>query len=304
MSENRPLESPREQNEQCTKPCQSRTVGLDPGPTVSPAESRIKTAKLGASGGVQAAPFHIERKSTSAWWCGEFAPPRQLIHMPSSFSQRSRLIDLIDPILEREYQSPRHGNLADPTSELIYVLLSVRTRIESVRPFVLRPMKRVPAMDKMADAAAIRIQRAIEPLGLSQKRSEQLLQIATRVRGDFGTFCLKRLKRMPTEEALDDSARLTRCGGEGCTMCRTLLACAELAPMDVNATRVLTRVGALPRTATPEKAYKLVDRLMAPEVTYRLHVNLVAHGKKCRARNPACSVCSLIELCRYAIRGR
>ena len=53
----------------------------------------------------------------------------------------------------------------------------------------------------------------------------------------------------------------------------------DIAPMDTHAIRIMHRIGILP-DKIPASAHRIVDNLLPMEWHHRLHVNLVAHGKR------------------------
>lgn len=217
---------------------------------------------------------------------------------------RRRLLERIDAILERVYQSPRHGNYREPTTELFYLLLSVRTRISDVRPRLRELKQHCGTWDRLADARPEDLIPTLAPLGFGAKRSSLVIKVARRIRKDTGKVNLGFLKRKLPADALT-YLRSSPFVGEKVARCVALYSLdADISPMDANATRVLCRVGVLPRDIIPKRAHVWIDRLVAKGGSYRLHVNLVAHGHtQCRALSPLCEGCELASLCRFFRTG-
>src|SRR6185503_14173316 len=72
----------------------------------------------------------------------------------------------------------------------------------------------------------------------------------------------------------------------------------DISPMDTHATRVLRRFGLLPPAVTDTLAHRTLDERLPTRMAYRLHVNLVAHGRAaCQAKKPACEKCPLLARC-------
>lgn len=64
--------------------------------------------------------------------------------------------------------------------------------------------------------------------------------------------------------------------------------------------RVTRRLGWIPQNATVEHAHDLLAALIPPRLYYRLHLNLIEHGRAiCHARLPRCEVCPLQHVCEY-----
>lgn len=223
---------------------------------------------------------------------------------PVTHSARRELLRRADSILEREYASPRHGNYRDPTTELFYILLTVRTRISDVPPLLRRLRRRCHRWDAILDIPDPELLTILEPLGFGQKRCSVLREVATRIRDDFGSVSLARLRRWPKEKALEYLRSLPFVG-EKIARCVAMYSLdADVSPMDSNTTRVLSRIGVLPRGISPKAAHKWMDALTPPKCAYRIHVNSVAHGQMtCTARYPRCDACALQPHCRFARTG-
>jgi endonuclease III len=218
---------------------------------------------------------------------------------------RRVLLDAIDPIIEETHRSPRHGNYRDPTTELFYLLLTVKTRIADVRPHLQALKCRCGSWNELADIHPDELRSILDPLGFGKKRAALVVAVANRIRHDFGRVSLVPLKSMPLERVLDYLRSLPFVG-EKVARCVALYSMdADISPMDANATRVLARVGVLPRGIEPKQAHPWIDRLVQPGASYRLHVNLVAHGVRvCRPAGPRCPECALAPRCRWARTGR
>lgn len=224
--------------------------------------------------------------------------------MTVALIDRQKLLIWADGKLEAVYASPRHGNLKDPTSELIYLLLTVKTRILDVRPYYLKLRKLSGGWKDLPNVDPDILQKIIEPLGLSEKRTDQLISISGRLKQDFGRVSLSPLRKMSTIDAI---AYLKSLPGVGTKIARCVALYslgADISPMDVNATRVLSRLGVLPRDIVPENAHAWMDRLTPERSAYRIHVNLISHGGRvCVSKNPHCELCPLIHKCRFYFTG-
>lgn len=197
------------------------------------------------------------------------------------------------------------GNHKNPTTELFYLLLTVKTRIADARPHLRALKKLCGTWNQLPDVPPDKIRPILDPLGFGAKRTKILMVVADRIRHDFSCVSLNRLKRQPIETSLA-YLRTLPFVGEKVARCVALYTLnGDISPMDTHATRVLSRTGVLPRDIDPKKAHAWIDRLVEPGASYRLHVNLLAHGQQCcKAIAPQCTHCPLILFCRYARLGR
>jgi endonuclease-3 len=74
--------------------------------------------------------------------------------------------------------------------------------------------------------------------------------------------------------------------------------------VDTHVYRVGSRLGLLPEQASFEQAHDEMLRVVDPEDSYELHINLIRHGRAvCRPR-PRCEQCELRRMCPYWRRLR
>jgi endonuclease III len=211
----------------------------------------------------------------------------------------------LDELLESEYRSPTLGNLADPTDELFYILLTKKThpRVYTViyekLASAFRPWEKLLASDPEQVAAILR------PLGMSRVRATQICSIAEKLNSDFGEVSLKSLRWLPCPQA---RAYLLTLPGVGEKSARCVLMYSlghDISPMDTHATRVLARFGLLPPRASPRDGHAVLDDRLPLGMARRLHVNLVAHGRAvCGAKQANCSVCPATRRCWTAAHPR
>ncbi len=64
--------------------------------------------------------------------------------------------------------------------------------------------------------------------------------------------------------------------------------------------QLLPLAEAIPQKATVAQAHELLAALVPPRLYYRLHLNLIEHGRAiCHARQPHCAPCPLKRVCEY-----
>jgi endonuclease III len=115
-----------------------------------------------------------------------------------------------------------------------------------------------------------------------------------------GRLDLSFLRTVEIEEAREFLMTLKGVGPKTAA-CVLLFACQRpVFPMDTHILRITRRLGLIPEICSDGQAHQLMERLIPPGKHYSLHVNLIRHGRSiCRAQNPGCDKCSLIEHCEY-----
>jgi endonuclease-3 len=74
-------------------------------------------------------------------------------------------------------------------------------------------------------------------------------------------------------------------------------------PVDTHIHRIAMRLGLVDPKSTAEETCEQLTPVIAPEDRYEMHVLLIEHGRKtCRARNPQCERCVLLQLCPFGER--
>jgi len=141
-------------------------------------------------------------------------------------------------------------------------------------------------------AAAIRIG------GLANIKASRIQQILTQILEDWGELSLDTLRKLSVDKAYEYLEGLPGVGPKTAA-CVLLFALRMPAlPVDTHVLRVSRRLGlVLPRVGA-EKAQKLLESLLPPELYYPFHLNFIQHGRTlCKARRPQCQACPLLIRC-------
>jgi endonuclease-3 len=79
--------------------------------------------------------------------------------------------------------------------------------------------------------------------------------------------------------------------------------CRPVLPVDTHVHRIAQRLGLIAMSVSAESAHEVLQEMVPDELVYSFHVNLVTHGRRvCKARNPACDACVLLENCPWGRR--
>ena len=207
----------------------------------------------------------------------------------------------ITSLLGRRYGTPDLGNKTDPVDELVYIILSRRTREGAYQAAFDALKARYATWEELADAPPTRSRTSIGFSGLGRRKA-QSLKLA------LGAL----IDQLRSLHARAD-AFLGRRGGTRDFLCSLpeigpkSAACVMMCsldrpafPVDAHVGRVLERLGTF-RAVGIELAgtdHKVKQRLLwdavPPVLRYPLHVNLLVHGRAiCLPGQPAAvSACS------------
>lgn len=202
-------------------------------------------------------------------------------------------------VLERTHGSPRHGNKANPLDELVYIILSTRTRDASFRATYLQLKRTFRSWNDATEADRSQLERILAPGGLSRLKADQLLRIFAALRMRFGAVTLAPLRTMEDHEA---EAFLTSLPGVAAKIAKCVLMYSlarPVLPVDVHVHRLASRLG-LRTKKRPDTSQDLIEEAVPLALRYGFHVNAVAHGRTvCTPVKPRCEVCPLTAYCQY-----
>ena len=208
-------------------------------------------------------------------------------------------IHKVSELLERTYKNPRHGNPRRPLDDLIYIILSTRTRDLKFRTTFKDLKKAFPSWDRLRSRKRSTLERIIIPAGLGRLKAAQIIDIIAVLRRRFGRATLAPLAKMTDAEA---EHILISLPGVGPKVAKCVLMYAlgrDVLPVDVHVHRLATRLGFRTKKR-PDTSQELIESAVPPELRYSFHVNAVAHGRAvCMSQRPRCDMCPISKWCRY-----
>jgi endonuclease-3 len=188
----------------------------------------------------------------------------------------------------------------DPLSQLINTILSQNTSdVNRDRAFeTLR--SRFPTWEHVRAASVAQIEDAIRIGGLAAIKAPRIKAILERIHRERGDLSLDFLVDRPVAEARDWLTSLTGVGHKTAS-CVLLFAMGKPAfPVDTHVHRVTRRLGLVSLKSSPQRTHQLLETMVAPELYYAMHLNLITHGRRvCKSQRPRCYDCPLEDLCDF-----
>jgi len=154
--------------------------------------------------------------------------------------------------------------------------------------------------NQVANAPIDQVERAIRISGLSNIKAPRIQAILRQIKSERGKIDLQFLAQMNDREAYEYLRHFKGVGPK--TACCTLLFAFGKAmfPVDTHIHRIARRLKLVKPKATAEQTQKILEPAIAPNQRYEMHVLLIEHGRKtCRAINPRCPECVLVDLCPF-----
>lgn len=213
-------------------------------------------------------------------------------------SDSTHLLRKAERLLAGRYETPRLGNKRAPISEIVFIIISARTRGSEHEAAYRRLRARFRTWAAVRDAPLLQIRQSIQKAGLSRIKALQIRQVLRQLTRDFGRLSAASLRR------LDDSsleAYLASLPGVGIKTARCVMLYSfdrTVFPVDTNSMRLFENLGIISSPLRFEYAQDPLQRLVPSEIRYSLHVNAVAHGRQtCIPAAPKCYACPIAHLC-------
>jgi len=204
--------------------------------------------------------------------------------------------------LASAYPDTNLGNKDDPFEELVYVVLSTRTREEYYQAAFQRLKEVVGNWNCLPEASIKELEEAISSAGLASKKAGSLVDAAEQIREDVGEVSLDFLYEMDTRAA---DLWLRKLPGVGVKTARCILMYSmkrPVFPLDTHCRRVSTRIGWFdaPDRAVPLRRIRMIESAIPAELRQPLHVCQIQHGRTvCSPQDPDCDSCAVSEFCEF-----
>lgn len=214
----------------------------------------------------------------------------------------------IDALLRQEYGDrggPPHGDLV---GELVNTVLSQATNDHNRDRAYASLRRAFPEWAQVAEAPAAEVAAAIRMGGLADQKAPRIKELLRSFghgepKGATSTTSpppdlLEAASTLPIDQAVAALCTLPGVGPKTAA-CALLFALGRPAfPVDTHIHRLALRLGLIPPRSNAVKAQNLLQAVIPPELALRLHLNLIAHGRRvCRPSRPRCNSCVLSGIC-------
>ncbi len=193
---------------------------------------------------------------------------------------------------------------ADPLSELIATILSQNTTDHNSHRAYASLRSSFKTWDQVRKAKVDKIADAIRSGGLADIKAQRIRDVLNRIYRENRRLDLSFLKRWKTER-IKLYLKGFKGVGDKTIACVLLFSLKRpVMPVDTHVLRVSKRLGLVPQKADAGRTEAVLENLVPKSLFYQFHLNLIQHGREvCKARNPRCDVCVLLEDCDYG-RGK
>jgi len=217
-------------------------------------------------------------------------------------------IERIAALLDEEYGRPQYDPKHGPLDELVLTILSQNTAAVNYTRAFAELRRRFGSWDEVRLAKPEEIEQAIRSGGLAAIKARRIKGLLEEVYSKQGALDLGFLSRMADEDALEYLLQFDGVGPKTAACVLMFSLGRPVFPVDTHVHRIAKRLGLIGPLTTAEAAQIVLQGMIPGGLVYSLHVNLVRHGRKvCRAGNPLCEDCVVLELCpagqAFLVRG-
>ncbi len=228
-------------------------------------------------------------------------------------SLRERLTDdvlvplrIINEILKVQFGSPGLGNQENLVDELVYILLTRRSKIEDAKKHLKAIKEKYSIWQDVAFAPPDELKATIMGGGLEDHKVKFIQGSLQFIYEKFGRIDETDFASMSDWELDQFLQELPGVGKKTAACILMYVRGADIFPADTHCLRVLDRLGIFKdfglvwRQEDHKKAQKeLPLLLMPPHIRSDLHRNLVMLGKEICKQTPECDRCELKKFCAY-----
>ncbi|MFH0817478.1 MAG: endonuclease III [Candidatus Micrarchaeota archaeon] len=208
-------------------------------------------------------------------------------------------IDSIYFLLSKAYGTPKKENF-DSIETLVLTILSQNTNDKNRDIAYSRLRKKFRSWESIRKAPLASIEGAIRQAGLSKSKSRSIKLALGKIKKEQGKYSLEFLRKKSLEDARQYLLSFKGVGPKTAAVVLCFSLDKPAFPVDTHIYRVSKRLGLIHEKTTVEKAHKLLEATITPELRYSLHFLLIKHGREiCHARTPECPKCALRKICAY-----
>jgi endonuclease III len=212
----------------------------------------------------------------------------------------------IAALLHAEYGTPDLGNKPDPVDELVYIILSRRTREAAYQEAYRALKRRYSKWDEVVVAPLEEIAEVIRRSGLAEKKARSIQNALRAIRDEFGSCTLDSTVAWTNEELVNFLCSLDEVGPKS-ALCVLLMSFGrDVFPVDAHVGRVLSRVrpyaalGLRLHGRTQKERQRILADVIPPDARKSLHINLILHGRRvCLSGVPKCGRCVIADDCLF-----
>ncbi len=224
---------------------------------------------------------------------------------------RARLIEIlktlrvVNEILKVQYGSPDWGNQPHVIDELVYILLTRRSKIEDAGRHLAAIRERYTAWEDVAFTPPAELKAVIMGGGLEDEKVKNIQSSLQVIYQEFGRINEADFTDISDENLDKFLLQLPGIGPKSAACILMYARDADIFPADTHCIRILNRLGLFAsfgfewNQTNHKQAEKDLLLLIPPHMRSDLHRNLLALGREICKKTPLCDCCELKKFCNH-----
>jgi endonuclease-3 len=209
-----------------------------------------------------------------------------------------RRVRAIERRLMKRYGPLEPPRRTDPLDELILTVQSQHTSDLNAERAFAALRSAFPTWDDVVRAKPEHVADVIRSGGLANTKAVRIQQILREIHEREGRYDLSFLSRRSDDEVREYLMSLPGVGPKTAAVVMSFSLSRATIAVDTHVHRVSGRLGLIPQKTSADKAHRLLEDLVPPELRTSLHVGLIRLGREiCKAGRPRCEECPLVDLC-------
>ncbi len=184
-----------------------------------------------------------------------------------------------------------------PFRVLVRTILSQNTNYRNTRIACENLFSKFQTPEQIANADISELVALLRPAGLHNIKARRIKDISKLI---VEGRDLSGVIQKNVDEARNDLLTIKGIGPKTADCILLFAGGHDVLPVDTHVFRVAKRLGLAPVDADHEKVKIALEGQIPPEKRGSAHIALISFGREfCRARNPRCDVCPLLDLCDF-----
>ena len=201
-------------------------------------------------------------------------------------------------ILTDYYGIPKVARRMDPTSELIWTILSQHTSDSNAEKAFAALSDRYETWMEIMKAPSDQLATVIRSGGLAQQKAPRIQTALSLIYQRTEGFDISFLSTWSLESA---KSWLREIPGVGPKTAGVVLSFSLNQPamaVDPHIYRVSKRLGLIGPKVSADEAHDILEKIVNPDKVLNFHIYLITHGRRiCKALRPLCHTCPLSARC-------
>jgi len=209
-------------------------------------------------------------------------------------------IEIINKLLIEHFGvPPKAKKLPDPLDTIIGTILSQNTNDNNSYKAYRNLKDNFKTWDELALLKPFQIEKYIKIAGLGKQKSNAIYELLKNLKKTQSKVSLRYIKKASNEDILNELISYKGVGVKTASCVLLFSLDRNVCPVDTHVHRTLNRIG-LVKTKSPEKTFLSLLNKLPVGTAHSFHTNLIRLGREiCKAQKPICSICPLVEICKY-----